>query len=121
MTAAGATTPALERRRERRVPVHLPMLVRGTDRSGAWFEEQTSSENVCRGGAAFATRYTVDLGMRIEISIPSSPSKGEPDTEFSTHGRIVHIAPGKDNRELIVGVEFTGPRFHRMFVSESTS
>jgi hypothetical protein len=52
------------------------MLVRGTDRAGEWFEERTSSENLCRGGAA---------------------------------------------RELIVGVEFIGPRFHRMFVSESTS
>ena len=119
MTAATATVPMLERRRERRVPVHLPMLIRGTDRCGAWFEEQTSSENLCRGGAAFATKYAVNLGTRIEISIPSSPSKGEPDTEFCTHGRIVHLAPGKTDGELIAGVEFTGPRFHRMFVSES--
>jgi len=121
MTAATATTPALERRRERRVPVHLPMLIRGTDRSGEWFEERTSSENLCRGGAAFATRYAVSLGTRIEISIPSSPSTGEPDAEFSTQGRIVHLAPGKNDRELIVGVEFTGPRFHRMFISEATA
>lgn len=120
MNAASATTPALERRREHRVPVHLPMLVRGTDRSGEWFEERTASENVCRGGAAFATRYTLDMGARIEISIPSSASSGEPDAEFSTQGRIVHLKPGKHDRELIVGVEFTGPRFHRMFVSELT-
>jgi PilZ domain len=117
---ASATTPSLERRRERRVPVRLPMLVRGTDRTGAWFEEHTSSENLCRGGAAFATRYAVDLGMKIEISIPASASAAEPDAEFSTHGRIVHLKPGRNDRESIIGVEFTGPRFHRMFVSEST-
>jgi hypothetical protein len=121
MTGASATNPVLERRRERRVPVRLPMLVRGTDRSGTWFEERTSSENLCRGGAAFATRYAVDLGTSIEISIPTSPASGEPEAEFSTHGRIVHLAPGKNDHEVIVGVEFTGPRFHRMFVSESTS
>ncbi len=121
MTAATATNPALERRRERRVPVHLPMLVRGTDRTGSSFEERTSSENLCRGGAAFATRYALDLGSQIRDQYPASPSAGEPDTEFSTHGRIVHLAPGKNERESIVGVEFTGPRFHRMFVSESTS
>jgi hypothetical protein len=120
MTSASATTPSLERRRERRVPVNLPMLVRGTDRSGEWFEERTSSVNLCRGGAAFATRYAVDLGMKIEISIPVSPTPSDPDAEFSTHGRIVHLKPGANNREMIVGVEFTGPRFHRMFVSEST-
>jgi len=121
MTPASATTPSLERRRERRVAVKLPMSVRGTDRTGEWFEEQTSSENLCRGGAAFATRYAVDLGMKIEISIPVAPSTAEPDADFSTHGRIVHLTPGRDDRDLIVGVEFTGPRFHRMFVSESTS
>jgi hypothetical protein len=121
MASASATTPSLERRRERRVPVKLPMLVRGTDRTGAWFEERTSSENLCRGGAAFATRYAVDLGMKIEISITPSPSTPDPDAEFSTHGRIVHLKPGRTDRELIVGVEFTGPRFHRMFVSESTT
>jgi hypothetical protein len=97
------------------------MSVRGTDRAGEWFEEQTSSENLCRGGAAFTTRYAVDLGMKIEISIPVAPSTAEPDADFSTHGRIVHLTPGGDHRDLIVGVEFTGPRFHRMFVSESTS
>ena len=121
MTAASATSPTLERRRERRVPVHLPMLVRGTDRAGEVFEERTSSENLCRGGAAFATRYALDLGSRLDIRIPVSPPPGESDAEFSTQGRIVHVAPGKSSRELIVGVEFTGPHFHRMFVSESTS
>jgi hypothetical protein len=121
MASASATTPSLERRRERRVPVKLPMLVRGTDRTGAWFEERTSSENLCRGGVAFSTRYVVDLGMKIEISITPSSSAPDPDAEFSTHGRIVHLKPGRNDRELIVGVEFTGRRFHRMFVSESTT
>jgi hypothetical protein len=121
MTAASAPTPTLERRRERRVPVNLPMMVRGTDRAGEWFEERTSSVNLCRGGAAFATRYALDLGSRLEISIPVAASSVESNSEFSTQGRIVHIAPGRTDRELLVGVEFTGPRFHHMFVSESTS
>jgi PilZ domain len=121
MTAATATNPILERRRERRVPVNLPMRVRGTDRTGESFEERTSSVNVCRGGAAFATRYALELGSRLEIHIPIAPPPGDTEAEFSTQGRIVHVAPGKNDRELLVGVEFTGPRFHHMFVSESTS
>jgi hypothetical protein len=97
------------------------MLVRGTDRTGKNFEERTSSVNLCRGGAAFATTYALELGSRLEISIPVASTATEPEAEFSTHGRIVHVAPGRTERELVVGVEFTGPRFHRMFVSESTS
>jgi hypothetical protein len=121
MTAAVASTPALERRRERRVPVHLPIVVRGTDRTGFVFEEHTSSENICRGGAAFATHYPLDLGNHLEIQIPVPSTAASEDTKFSTHGRIVHIKRGSDEHELIVGVEFTGPRFNRMFVSEATS
>jgi hypothetical protein len=116
-----ATSPALERRRERRVPVHLPVVVRGTDRTGLSFEERTSSENVCRGGAAFVTRYALDLGSRLEIHITVLPTAASEDTEFSTQGRIVHMKPGADEHQSIVGVEFTGPRFHRIFVSEATS
>jgi hypothetical protein len=121
MTAASATTPALERRRERRVPVHLPIVVRGTDRTGFSFEERTSSENLCRSGAAFATRYPLDLGIQLEIHIPVVPTAASEDTEFSTQGRIVHLKRGRDEHESIVGVEFTGPRFNRIFISEATS
>jgi c-di-GMP-binding flagellar brake protein YcgR len=120
MTAASASTPAIERRRERRVPVHLPIVVRGTDRTGLSFEERTSSENLCRGGAAFATRFPLDLGGQLEIQIPVVPTAASDDTEFSTQGRIVHLKQGRDEQQTIVGVEFTGPRFNRMFVSEST-
>ena len=120
MTAASASTPALERRRERRVPVHLPIVVRGTDLTGTLFEEHTSCENLCRGGPAFATRYPLNLGIHLEIQIPVVPTAASEETEFSTKGRIVHIKPGRTQHELIVGVEFTGPRFNRMFVSETS-
>jgi len=112
---------ALERRRERRVPVHLPIVVRGTDRTGMPFEERTSSENLCRGGAAFASRHPLDLGSHLEIHIPVLPTSASEDTDFSTQGRIVHVMHGGGaENESIVGVEFTGPRFHRMYVSETT-
>jgi hypothetical protein len=120
MTSASASTPSLERRRERRVPVHLPIVVRGKDRTGYLFEEHTSCENLCRGGVAFATRYPLEVGIQLEIQIPVVPTAASDEKEFSTQGRIVHFKPGRDKQELIVGVEFTGPRFHRMFVSETT-
>ena len=121
MTADDASTPALDRRRERRIPVRLPIVVRGTDVAGFSFEERTSSENLCRGGVAFATRYRLDRGNQLEILIPVLPTAVSEDTEFSTHGLIAHVKRGSDDRESFVGVEFTGPRFNRMFVSETTS
>ena len=120
MSVGAEAGPSGKRRRERRVPVHLPLLIRGTDRGGEPFEEETSSENLCRSGAAFATRYTLDLGTQIEIKIPVVPAAVGGSKEFSTSGRIVHVGPWKTEAQRIVGVVFTGPRFHRMFVSEST-
>src|ERR1700730_4856841 len=49
-------------RAERRIAVRLPLKVRGRDSNGINFEEETSSENLCRGGAAFRTRFDVAIG-----------------------------------------------------------
>lgn len=120
MTAASAMSATLERRRERRVPVHLPIIVRGMDLKGKAFEEHTSCENICSGGAAFATRYPLSLGIQLEIEFLVVPTAASEDAGFFTHGRIVHVKAGRNQHELIVGVEFTGPRFNRDFVSEAT-
>jgi len=64
MTPASATTPSLERRRERRVAVKLPMSVRGTDRAGEWFEEQTLQRKSLPRWRSF--RHALRRGTRHE-------------------------------------------------------
>ena len=95
MNAAAATSPTLERRRERRVPVQLPILVRGTDHAGQKFEERTSSVNLCRGGAAFATRYVLGLGDRLQINIPIAPSAGDPTRNSRRRDALFTLFPGQ--------------------------
>jgi hypothetical protein len=111
-----------KQRSERRVAVRLPLKVRGRDRRGFNFEEDTSSENLCRSGAAFVTRFDVAIGSDLEIRIPQNhygPRRAESD--FATHGRVVHIADAAGPGEHVIGVQFTGPRFQRMFRSESAA
>ena len=110
---------ASRQRAERRIAVHLPMKVSGRDRRGHSFEEATSSENLCRGGAAFLARFEVDPGADLEISIPSShyPSRRS-EADFRTHGRVVHVGEQRDDGGRLVGVQFIGPRFQRVFWSE---
>lgn len=119
MSSESATQRALERRRERRIVVHLPMTVRGIDRDGVRFEELTTSQNLCRGGAAFATVHPLDPGADLEITIPLPKQGRQAENDFATRGRVVHVLAGSRKGESIVGVEFTGPRFHRVFVPES--
>jgi hypothetical protein len=109
-------------RSERRIAVRLPMRVRGRDSRGVIFEEETSSENLCRSGAAFLTRFDVAVGSDLEIHIPfSNHVSRRTESDFATHGRVVHVADSRAHGEKLVGVHFTGPRFQRMFRSESAA
>lgn len=119
---AQASPSVSKQRSERRIAVRLPLTVRGRDRRGVTFEEETSSENLCRGGAAFVTRFDVAVGSDLEISIPFTQyasRRKEPD--FSTQGRVVHVRESQGDGEHLVGVQFTGPRFRRLFRSESAA
>ncbi len=117
-----ASPTASRPRSERRIAVRLPLRVRGRDTRGVIFEEETASENLCRGGAAFVTRFDLAVGSDLDILIPASHNMGrrkEPD--FSTQGRVVHVKDSQGEGEKLVGVQFTGPRFRRFFHSESAA
>ncbi len=110
-------------RAERRIAVRLPLKVRGRDSNGINFEEETSSENLCRGGAAFRTRFDVAIGSDLEIWIPQShfgARRKEKEVDFATQGRVVHVREAETG-ERLVGVQFTGPRFRRLFQRESAA
>jgi hypothetical protein len=109
-------------RSERRIAVRLPLKVSGRDPRGVPFEEETSSENVCRNGAAFVTSLDLPVGSDLEIRIPFSQSVARrKETDFATRGRVVHVANGRSQNQRIIGVQFTGPRFRRVFRSESAA
>ncbi len=137
-----ASTTVSKQRSERRIAVRLPLKVRGCDAHGFAFEEETSSENLCRNGAAFVTRFDVAIGSDLEIRIPltqygsrraqrerhAGSANGNrfsavrnSDADFATHGRVVHVCDADSRGEKLVGVEFTGPRFQRVFRSESAA
>jgi hypothetical protein len=100
--------------------VRLPLRVSGRDARGFSFEEETASENLCRSGAAFRTRFDVAIGSDLEIRIPTQrPVSRRGEQDFQTQGRVVHISDGPAAGEKVVGVQFVGPRFQRMFRSEA--
>jgi hypothetical protein len=116
------STSVASQRTERRISVRLPLRVSGRDKRGVMFEEETSSENLCRSGAAFVTRFDVAIGSDLEIRIPFShyaSRRGEAD--FTTQGRVVHVRDSQWDGEKLIGVQFTGPRFQRVFRSESAA
>jgi hypothetical protein len=97
------------------------MQVTGRDSRGVVFTEETSSENLCRTGAAFVTRFEVAIGSDLDIRIPQSHAWRREESDFATRGRVVHVAAASGPGERLVGVQFTGPRFQKMFRSESAA
>jgi hypothetical protein len=98
------------------------MRVSGRDSRGVLFQEETASENLCRSGAAFVSRFDVAIGSDLEIRIPQSlGGMRRNDGDFSTRGQVVHVGEQQLDGERMIGVRFTGPRFQRMFRSESAA
>ncbi len=110
-----------QQRSERRISVRLPLRVKGKDARGFSFEEDTASENLCRGGAAFRTRFDVAIGSNLQIRIPVQGPFRREDQDFETKGRVVHVSESQPDGERLVGVQFVGPRFQRMFRPESAA
>jgi hypothetical protein len=116
------TETASKQRSERRIAVRLPLKVRGRDSRGVVFEEETASENLCRSGAAFVTRFDVAIGCDLEIRIPfSNYAARRTEADFATQGRVVHVVDSSTQGERLVGVQFTGPRFQRVFRPENAA
>jgi hypothetical protein len=75
-----------------------------------------------QGRGCVCARFDVAVGSDLEILIPFSQNGARrKEPEFATQGCVVHVREALLGGELLVGVQFTGPRFRRLFYSESTA
>ncbi len=72
--AATASQRALaERRTWQRLPLAIPVFVRGADRRGNEFFELTMASDIGGGGALVAIRHDLKVGARLRLEIPCVP------------------------------------------------
>jgi len=62
-----------ERRRDQRIPLPIPLFVRGQDKSGKHFLDLTLVLNLSAGGALVATREPLPPSSQIMLELPSAP------------------------------------------------
>ncbi len=85
-----------ERRRWPRLPLAIPVFVRGRDQQGKEFVEFSVMLNESAGGALLAIRRRLRRACRIALEIPSAPLSlpaNFPHVVRKVRGRIVRIAP----------------------------
>ena len=83
-----------ERRNYERLPVPLPIFVRGVDADGKDFLEFATALNISAGGALVAVRRYMPQSSTISLEIPSAPPQQlqpPPNSGRNLHAQVVRV------------------------------
>jgi PilZ domain-containing protein len=95
--APAEARPHNDQRKDRRVDLHIPLLV-----SSGEVEEEVSSENISESGVAFWSARTYRLGETIRMTL-EPPGSAAPQTKTAV---IVRASPPSDAR-ILYGARLT--------------
>jgi PilZ domain len=99
-----------ERRKQRRVPMKLPVRVQGRDSDGTTWEEMTTCEDASTGGVGFVLQRQVVLGQVLHLSLPLPARLRQydlTDASYRVYTLVRNTRPGKGGG-VRVGVVFLG-------------
>ena len=103
-------TPALDRRSHYRLPIRVPIFIKGIDIHGQEFFELTHTVNVSASGACFVSKRELqidaDLMVSIPAPLPSDPQESD-EYDFKFPAKIVRIENGTVLPSRKVSVRFT--------------
>ncbi len=110
MARAVAKPEGEEKRQHQRLPLSIPIFVRGADENGKEFLEFAIALNVSAGGILLSTRRTLSprVDLALEIPVPPLPSLDAVERSVrSLKARVVRVTHGPRSHE--VGLKFSQP------------
>ncbi len=99
-----------ERRKHQRLPLSIPVFVRGVDQEGKEFLEFATALNISAGGILLATRRSLPRMSSLSLEIPVAPlppNTVSPQSVRSLKARLVRITHGE--RCHLLGLKFSRP------------
>ena len=100
-----------ERRKWERLPLAIPVFVRGLDPNGRQFVDFATALDISVGGALLAIHRVLPRGSKIMIEIPSAPvtshSKVPRATRQRMYAKAVRVSEGENCK--IMGLQFQKP------------
>jgi hypothetical protein len=102
--------PSEERRRWERLPLAIPIFVRGRDDRGKDFLEFATALNISAGGALVAMGRTLLENSTVSLEIPSGPlggSEGFPNAIRRLRAKLCRV--GSSNAYTLHGFKFARP------------
>ncbi len=99
-----------DRREWDRLPVAIPVFVRGVDEHGKNFLEFTSLLNISAGGGLLALRRYVPESSEVTLEIPSAPMPPLADTHHFVRKIPAHMVRVlHSDRSNLCGLKFDTP------------
>ncbi|MGE0405324.1 MAG: PilZ domain-containing protein [Candidatus Korobacteraceae bacterium] len=99
-----------DRRRYPRLPLSIPVFVRGTDKEGREFLEFATALNISAGGVLLATRRNLSRSATLSLEIPVAPL---PTTaSFSKSIRTLRarmVRSSQGDKYNLLGMKFSRP------------
>ena len=98
-----------DRRKHRRMPMALPVRIRGRETNGAAWEEVASSLDVCLGGIAMRVAHPLRAGQVLHISTPLPSGLRQYDlidSSYRAYVLVLNVHPSESGSR--VGVAFLG-------------
>ena len=105
MTKSGS-----ERRKHQRLPLSIPVFVRGIDQDGKEFLEFATALNISAGGILLATRRSLPRSTNLALEIPVAPlppNSITPQSVRSLKAKLIRITHGE--RCHLLGLKFHRP------------
>lgn len=101
------TKPGIERRKFQRLPLSIPVFVRGVDQEGKEFLEFATALNISAGGILLVTRRTFPRCSSLSLEIPVAPlppNSVSPQSVRSLKAKLVRIIHAE--RCHLLGLKF---------------
>lgn len=103
-------TKGKERRIWQRLPLAIPIFVRGRDERGQEFLEFATALNLSAGGVLLAVSRALPLSAGVSLEVPSAPPSQVAELPRSVRrlqARVVHVR--SLNRHQLAGLKFSRP------------
>jgi c-di-GMP-binding flagellar brake protein YcgR len=99
-----------DRRQYYRLPIRVPIFIKGIDNRGKEFLELTHTVNVSASGACFVSKLDLDVLADLMVSIPAPVSTDYgslEDYDFKFPAKVVRLENGAINPSRRVSVRFS--------------
>jgi hypothetical protein len=104
------STKGKERRKFQRLPLSVPVFVRGKDETGKEFLEFATALNISAGGVLLASRRSLPKAASVELEIPVAPLPADSLSSRSVRNlkaKLLRVSHGE--RYHLLGLKFSRP------------